>query len=107
MLGPFLPSQKVNTMTAIPNRPVDGTDNGDYVTDNNDNTSTLHFNCVSCGIGEHIILPTLGLYNYIVRRDFIQKAFPELSAETREAIMMRTCISCTKAIWENLNAEDE
>lgn len=86
-------------MTAIPNRPVD--------VNNGEDKEHISFNCVSCGTKESIEVTPRGLFDYVVTGKFIQDCFPELTSEQREAIMMGTCIPCTKAIWDNLTGEDD
>ena len=101
------PNRKINTMTELPNRQVEVSNDDNKEIINEQFTEVGPRQCSSCGKVYNYKVPTKGYYEWVVLRYPIQKAFPDIDVDTKESLLMRTCIPCTKAIWDNLTGEDD
>jgi hypothetical protein len=69
--------------------------------DNHDNTTTVEVICDfhSPAISEEMVVPTLGFYNWMVRRMHVQHAFPDMSVQDREKLITGMCAKCEADIF--------
>lgn len=72
--------------------------------DYKNDTYTIKTDCVDCGTTHTAVIPASGLYRYRMLGEFLQVAFPNLTAEERELhFISQVCGSC----WAEMFSDEE
>ena len=95
-------------MTELPHRQVEGkNDDIELHMDTDTGERVIIYRCSLCGATQHISAPNRQVFEWLALRYPVQKAFPNMSVELREALVMKCCVDCSNKIWANLSEEDD
>ena len=61
----------------------------------------VEYTCPLCGKTTKLDIPAKGAWDYFVKGKYVQNAFPELNADTREVLVSGICPECQKGVFKD------